>query len=90
LVVGNIAVHLFLEETRDMYDLETLWTVGVEYDDLSQNVMDKLTASTTLDDFSFDAELERMRKLRGYGDSSEETAEADAASMESQGNWHQK
>lgn len=92
--VGNIAVHLFLEETRRMYDLETLWTVGNEYDDLSQrSVVDDITTSTTLEDFSFDAELERLRKLRGYGDSSkqsEQTAEPSADSMESQENWHQQ
>jgi len=73
-----------------MYDLETLWTVGVEHDDLSQNVMDEVTTSTTLESFSFDAELERLRKLRGYPDSSEQTAEANAANIESQANWHEK
>jgi len=73
-----------------MYDLETLWTVGVEHDDLSQDVMDDVTTSTTLEDFSFDAELERLRKLRGYPDSDWQTAEANEDSMESQGNWHQK
>lgn len=92
--LGNVAVHLFLEKTRRMYDLETLWTVGVEHDDLSQkNVVDDVTTSTTLEDFSFDAELERLRTLRGYGDSSEQseqTAEPSADSMESQGNWHQQ
>ena len=77
-----------------MYDLETLWTVGVEHDDLSQrNVMDDVTTSTTLEDFSFDAELERLRKLRGYGENSEQseqTAEPSADSMEGQENWHQQ
>ena len=92
--VGNVAVHLFLEETRRAYDLETLWTVGVDHDDLSQShVMDEVTTSTSLEEFSFDAELERLRKLRGYGDSSvqsEQTAEPSTDSMESQGNWHQQ
>lgn len=86
-VVGNIAVHLFLEETRRMYDLETLWSVGAEYDDLLHDVMDEVTTSKTRDEFSFDAELERLRKLRG--DSGERTAEGNASSMESQ-NWHQQ
>jgi len=91
LFVGNIAVHLFLEETRRMYDLETLWTVGIEYDDLSRrHVMDEVTTATTLEEFSFDAELERLRKLRGYVDSNEQTAQANADSMESQGNWHKQ
>lgn len=88
--IGNIAVHLFLEEIRRVYDLETLWTVGVEHDDLSQSVMDAVAMSTTREEFSFDAELERLRKLRGYGDSSEQTAESDADNMESQENWHWK
>lgn len=88
--IGNIAVHLFLEEIRRVYDLETLWTVGVEHDDLSQSVMDVVAMSTTREEFSFDAELERLRKLRGYGESSEQTAESDADNMESQENWHRK
>jgi len=90
--VGNIAVHLFLEKTRRMYDLETLWTVGVEHDDLSQkNVMDDVATSTTLEDFSFDAELKRLRALRGYGDSSEQAAEEPSAdSIESQEHWPQQ
>ena len=25
-------LHLFLEETREKYDLETLWTVGAEFE----------------------------------------------------------
>ena len=77
-----------------MYDLETLWTVGVEYDELSQrSVMDDVTTSKTLEEFSFDAELERLRKLRGYGDSSEEseeTAEPSTDSTESLENWRQQ
>jgi len=90
LVVGNIAVHLFLEETRRMYDLETLWTVGVDHDDLSQDIMYNVTTSTTREEFSFDAELERLYKLRGCGTSTEQTEKDDANSMENQGNWHQQ
>jgi len=73
-----------------MYDLETLWTVGVEHDELSQNVMDEVTTSATREEFSFDAELERLRKLRGYPGTDGQTAEAGVDSMESQANWHQK
>lgn len=29
---GNIALHIFSEKTRYIYDLETLWSVGPEYD----------------------------------------------------------
>ncbi|CAH1790138.1 unnamed protein product [Owenia fusiformis] len=35
LDLGNIALHLFLQKTRELYDLETLWTVGAEYDPMS-------------------------------------------------------
>lgn len=31
--LGNIIVHVFMPETRKLYDLETLWTVGEKYDD---------------------------------------------------------
>ncbi len=33
LLSGNIAVHLFLQETRVLYDLESLWTLGEDYDE---------------------------------------------------------
>jgi hypothetical protein len=32
----NIVLHLFMKETRDYYDIETLWTVGEEFDDKTQ------------------------------------------------------
>lgn len=35
LDMGNIVVHIFLPDTRSQYDLETLWTVGGSYDDLT-------------------------------------------------------
>lgn len=34
MFAGNIALHLFLEPVREKYDLETLWSVGKEFDDL--------------------------------------------------------
>lgn len=34
--MGNVVLHLFTQEMREVYDLETLWTVGGEYDDLSR------------------------------------------------------
>ncbi|KAL4715091.1 hypothetical protein ACJJTC_012138 [Scirpophaga incertulas] len=33
LDLGNIALHIFSDDNRKMYDLETLWAVGPEYDD---------------------------------------------------------
>lgn len=33
---GNIALHLFDQETREKYDLESLWALGPANDDLSQ------------------------------------------------------
>ena len=35
LDLGNIVLHIFTQETRDLMDLETLWTVGSQYDDLT-------------------------------------------------------
>ncbi|XP_074604315.1 ribosomal silencing factor RsfS-like protein, 312 isoform X2 [Brevipalpus obovatus] len=31
--MDHIVLHLFMEETRRRYDLESLWTIGSEYDD---------------------------------------------------------
>ncbi len=36
LLTGNIAIHLFLQETRELYDLESLWALGPEFDEQSQ------------------------------------------------------
>ncbi|CAH2066369.1 unnamed protein product, partial [Iphiclides podalirius] len=32
LDLGNIALHIFSDKIREVYDLETLWAVGPEYD----------------------------------------------------------
>ncbi|XP_059059382.1 mitochondrial assembly of ribosomal large subunit protein 1 isoform X2 [Achroia grisella] len=33
LDLGNIALHIFSDKVRQIYDLETLWSVGPEYDE---------------------------------------------------------
>ncbi|XP_043288536.1 uncharacterized protein 312 [Venturia canescens] len=38
LDLGNIALHILTREARDLYDLETLWTVGGKYDDKSNQL----------------------------------------------------
>lgn len=32
IISGNIALHIFSEEARLQYDIESLWSVGPEYD----------------------------------------------------------
>jgi hypothetical protein len=31
-ISGNIALHIFSRNARSLYDLESLWSVGSEYD----------------------------------------------------------
>lgn len=31
--VGNIALHIFSQKSRTVYDLDTLWAVGPQFDD---------------------------------------------------------
>ncbi|XP_067216533.1 ribosomal silencing factor RsfS isoform X2 [Linepithema humile] len=47
--LGNIALHIFSDSARKHYDLETLWTVGSQYDDKTNeleelNIMDQYNA----------------------------------------------
>jgi len=37
---GNIAVHIFMPEARQHYDIETLWTLGPEHDNQQHYVQD--------------------------------------------------
>lgn len=34
--MDSIVVHVMTEEMRERYDLETLWTVGTEFDHLTE------------------------------------------------------
>ena len=47
LVSGNIAVHIFTPESRQDYDLETLWTLGPKHDDQRHYVQDDLNLSAS-------------------------------------------
>ncbi|GLH00535.1 Uncharacterized protein GBIM_06885 [Gryllus bimaculatus] len=38
--LGNIALHIFSATARKTYDLESLWSVGAEYDELSRKPED--------------------------------------------------
>lgn len=37
---GNIAVHIFMPEARQHYDIETLWTLGPEHDNQQHYIQD--------------------------------------------------
>lgn len=39
--MGNVALHLFLGETRAFYDIESLWALGKDFDEAS-NQRDEL------------------------------------------------
>jgi len=58
--MGNIVLHLLVQEKREYYDLETLWTVGPDFDDNTRsllaaeesnkiNTLEDLMASTDVD-----------------------------------------
>ncbi len=42
LSVGNIVVHFMLDETRQIYQIEKLWTLGHEYDDMYNEIRNYL------------------------------------------------
>jgi len=55
LDLGNIALHIFSHPAREHYDLETLWTVGSQYDEKSNEFED----SSAMDRYnSFLADLQ--------------------------------
>ncbi|CAG2164343.1 unnamed protein product [Oppiella nova] len=59
----NIVLHVFLAKTREYYDIETLWTVGYEFDDKIQ----RPEADTTIDIMEKHMKyLETIKPLKNY------------------------
>lgn len=44
LLAGNIVLHLFSKRTRAVYDLESLWALGPEFDPFLNQTQDPLAA----------------------------------------------
>ena len=40
LPIGTMVVHVMLEESRERYELEKLWTLGVDYDDQYRHLLE--------------------------------------------------
>ncbi|XP_076670864.1 ribosomal silencing factor RsfS-like protein, 312 [Andrena cerasifolii] len=58
LDLGNIALHIYSKSARSLYDLETLWSVGPEYDDKN-----KVTGIDIMDQYNiFLSNLEPMEE----------------------------
>jgi len=47
--LGNIALHLFNQEQREHYDLESLWTVGPYFDDNTRKLEESESSLDTLE-----------------------------------------
>merc|ERR1711974_597824 len=81
--MGNIALHLLDQERRELYDLESLWTLGAEFDDASRNMeqtessldaLERLMAVPSLtsleeeeEEKSMGSDLKRERRARVGG-----------------------
>lgn len=70
LSTGNIALHVFDEDIRRRYDLESLWTYGPEFDKTMQQ------PDTT---FDIAAKYEEFLAQLEPAESSEEPAQKDLA-----------
>lgn len=58
--LGNIVLHIFMPEVREMYDLETLWTVGAKFDPKCMEERDPYVF--TVDELPWLKELEQASK----------------------------
>lgn len=52
LCLGNIALHLITKDTRKNFDLETIWSVGENFDSHLNKPVDSLTALLNEHSFS--------------------------------------
>ncbi len=93
---GNIALHVFLPATRVKYDLESLWTVGEEFDENVQAelVVDDDPFAAYLKDFGQkvlldETKVETPQKPEPAESSKRPYAKLHQAnSMENVSNWH--
>ncbi|XP_052812513.1 uncharacterized protein LOC128240065 isoform X2 [Mya arenaria] len=63
--IGNIIVHMFMPDEREKYDLETLWTVGAEFDPQCTVERDPYTYTTS--DLPWLQELEDQQGTNNIG-----------------------
>lgn len=54
IVLGNIALHLLTKDTRNNFDLETIWSVGEKYDSHLNRPTDSLVMLLNEHSFSLD------------------------------------
>lgn len=54
LCLGNIALHLLMKNTRENFDLETIWSVGEQFDSHLNRPADELVTLLNEHSFSLD------------------------------------
>ncbi len=91
---GNIALHIFMPKTRAEYDIESLWTVGTEFDEnMKEKTPDDDPFAAYLKDFgraTHEIEPESLQSVSTPETQVPETTKrpyAKRMSLES-GNWH--